>query len=426
MASEEIILRVVQDAGTNTISTGVGGGTSRSSADAINKGMSKNLGLTAISLNQTVELLSKMLGVLSKSSQQLAGLLKLFEKAFMIALRPLGDLISQLLRPVLRFMLKGAIEQMRAARQLGAKSAENIAGGLDKIKDGDIGTKLEGVVQLYVGAFQKYGQIIASLPIVGPIMIAFMKLFDTLGEGLKIAGKWVWDNVLVPIGNFFKEIGLAIGGFVSDVAVWVWDNVVKPVYDFFVSVFNAVTAVVSDVALWVWENVAEPVIKFLKHIYAKMKELQLKVALWVKENVIDPVVNFFKKIWEKITAVYDTVKTWIQTYIIDPIVGFFKKVKEFINKISPSGLYEGAKSAVKSFIGMNDGIITPSGQIVKTNPKDYIIATQNPKDLMGGSKAQTINVNISIQEISSESHIRRLAEEVSRAIQRESSYGIGG
>lgn len=421
MASEEITLKVVQsNVGGQSGSTGA-----VSSADAVTKGMSKSLSLTAISLNQTVDLLGKMLGVLSKSSQQLAGILKLFEKAFMIALRPLGDLIAQLLKPLLRLMLKGAIEQMRAAKEYQQTGQENIEAGAEKLLEGDIKTKLEGAAQLIIGGFQKVGSMIASIPILGPILIAFKNLFDLLFKALGTVGKWVWDKFLVPIGEFFTGVATAIWGFVKDAGIWIWDNLVKPLINFLVAVAGKIGELVGKIGTWVWENVAEPIIKFFKHIYAKMREIQLQVALWVKENIIDPVVNFFKKIWEKLTEIYNKVKDWVKEYITDPIVKFFKKIKSFLDKISPSGLYESGKSAVKSALGINDGVITPTGQVVKTDPKDYIIATKNPASLLGGGGAQTVNINISIQEINNEDHIRRLATEVSRAIQRNNSYRVG-
>jgi len=35
---------------------------------------------------------------------------------------------------------------------------------------------------------------------------------------------------------------------------------------------------------------------------------------------------------------------------------------------------------------VNDAVITPQGEVVKTNPRDFIIATQNPQQLTSGGK----------------------------------------
>ena len=42
---------------------------------------------------------------------------------------------------------------------------------------------------------------------------------------------------------------------------------------------------------------------------------------------------------------------------------------------------------------VHDAVITPSGQVVKTDPKDYLLATKTPKTLVGGG-SPTINFNV--------------------------------
>lgn len=33
---------------------------------------------------------------------------------------------------------------------------------------------------------------------------------------------------------------------------------------------------------------------------------------------------------------------------------------------------------------IDDGVITPTGEVIKTNPMDYIMAVKNPFDMLGG------------------------------------------
>lgn len=58
-------------------------------------------------------------------------------------------------------------------------------------------------------------------------------------------------------------------------------------------------------------------------------------------------------------------------------VNLFAKANPFINKV----------------FGINDAIIRPNGDIIKTNPADYLIATKNPQDLAGGIVINIENVN---------------------------------
>jgi hypothetical protein len=44
-----------------------------------------------------------------------------------------------------------------------------------------------------------------------------------------------------------------------------------------------------------------------------------------------------------------------------------------------------------SYRSVNDAIITPSGNVVTTHPEDYLIATKNPQNLVGGSSQPIIN-----------------------------------
>lgn len=60
-------------------------------------------------------------------------------------------------------------------------------------------------------------------------------------------------------------------------------------------------------------------------------------------------------------------------------------------------LFEGGKEMLKKAgktIGVNDAIITPQGDVIKTDPSDYLIATKTPGALAGASSGGiTVNVN---------------------------------
>lgn len=82
----------------------------------------------------------------------------------------------------------------------------------------------------------------------------------------------------------------------------------------------------------------------------------------------------------------------------DAIMSFLKPVFDFVKKI-----IDGIDKAV-SFVGdklgggkkkkVNDAVIDPSGDIVETNPRDWVIATQNPGALFGGQSGAGVVVNI--------------------------------
>lgn len=76
-------------------------------------------------------------------------------------------------------------------------------------------------------------------------------------------------------------------------------------------------------------------------------------------------------------------------------------VKEW-NKVASamaSALSQKASSALglntskASWYSVDDAIITPQGQVITTNPADYLIATKNPAGLGGQGLALTVNIN---------------------------------
>ena len=47
-----------------------------------------------------------------------------------------------------------------------------------------------------------------------------------------------------------------------------------------------------------------------------------------------------------------------------------------------------------SYTSVNDAVITPKGQVIKTNPSDYLIATKTPQTLGGTVVQPNISFNV--------------------------------
>jgi hypothetical protein len=56
--------------------------------------------------------------------------------------------------------------------------------------------------------------------------------------------EWLWDNVLMPLGNFLGGTFLAAWTALSNGISWVYNNVLKPVF---------------DALKWVWDNIIKPI-----------------------------------------------------------------------------------------------------------------------------------------------------------------------
>ena len=116
-------------------------------------------------------------------------------------------------------------------------------------------------------------------------------------------------------------------------------------------------------------------------------------------------------------------------YVITAIIEALRKVKVFGNiegwrfESTKAGLYHKQKNGnminvTKDTIDdIDDGIITPNNQVIKTNPKDYIIAMKQPQQLVTasgtGGGTYTININANVRN---DNDIRQIKNELERLI----------
>lgn len=81
--------------------------------------------------------------------------------------------------------------------------------------------------------------------------------------------------------------------------------------------------------------------------------------------------------------------------IISTIVGFTQDLLGFLNPFGDSfGKIDfessAGRAAGKNLIGIEDGVIGPSGNLITTSPEDYLIATKNPQQMVSNVAAQTV------------------------------------
>jgi len=174
----------------------------------------------------------------------------------------------------------------------------------------------------------------------------FGPVLDAITKGLT----WLWENVLVPLGNFIVNTfigvwdGLTAAWNVLSGAVdavynglkWLWDNIFVPVasfimgsfvvaLQFFTDVWNALSAAVSTVyngLKWLWDNVLVPLGNFiggallgawnafangLSWAYNNLIKPVFDALNWVYINVLKPVADFLGTIWNGISGIGDAI-----------------------------------------------------------------------------------------------------------------------
>jgi hypothetical protein len=114
------------------------------------------------------------------------------------------------------------------------------------------------------------------------------------------------------------------------------------------------------------------------------------------------VIDNWKTIWTGfqtfIKALLDTVlgffKPWFDSImaIINPIINAVRSVGSMVGGVVSAASNIGSSMlSVVPHLSVHDAIITPGGQVIQTDPADYLFATKNPGSLGGGG---VVNVYI--------------------------------
>lgn len=127
----------------------------------------------------------------------------------------------------------------------------------------------------------------------------------------------VITTVLGTIYTVISTVITSILSVVGTIASWIYNNVLLPVFNFFSSVF---TAIYNTISSWV----------------STVFSIFSTIASWIYNNVLSPVFNFFSSvfssIWNVISGVVDKIKSAFST-AANAVKTAFNNVKSFISNI---------------------------------------------------------------------------------------------
>lgn len=129
---------------------------------------------------------------------------------------------------------------------------------------------------------------------------------------------WFYEEVLIPLGDFFTEL---------------WEDI----KEFGIGAWEGIKSVWETVATWFDDNVIQPIVGFFE-------------GLW------ESVSGFFVDLWEDIKGVWSTVATWFDENVIQPIVGFFEDMWEDLKGII-NGILAGVETVVNGFVAAINWVI---------------------------------------------------------------------
>ena len=233
-----------------------------------------------------------------------------------------------------------------------------------------------------------------------------------IGTGLSvgwIAALSVLGGIIISkAGTIFVDMFLSMVNWIDEAFGTNFIEPISGILDGFVMVFQGLYDIFAGLISLDFGQVWEGLKKSLNGLWEIMKNtfiLSFDSLKFLLEKSFEVLADFGTWIYDGLVTIFTTsfdALTGIGTWIWDKVTGFFS--------------FGGGSDT-----SVNDAIITPNGDIIRTNPNDYLIATKNPESLgNGGSGGQTINVNINGGLITED-----VAIDIGRILQRELNLGGG-
>ena len=254
--------------------------------------------------------------------------------------------------------------------------------------------------------------VVAIIAAIVALVAVIIKYKDQIWAFLQQVPGWIYNNIIVPVVNFFINginfiVGLfatlieKIKNFFAPIAEWISVNVITPVVEFFTNLWTSITEIVNS-------------------IITSIQEFFAPIAEWIDVNVIQPIVTFFTGLITSIGDVFSQIKEKICNAFseaADFVKGIWEGVKDFFGGIwdSISGWASGitekgseitglqtipaAATGVNNFVGgliqvnENGGelIDLPGGSTVI--PHDQSVAAALEKGVAIGAKSLALYAN---------------------------------
>lgn len=271
--------------------------------------------------------------------------------------------------------------------------------------------------------------VVAIIAAIVALVAVIIKYKDQIWAFLQQVPGWIYNNIIVPVVNFFINginfiVGLfatligAIKNFFAPIAEWISVNVVTPVVEFFTNLWTSITEIASS-------------------IITSIQEFFAPIAEWIDTNVIQPIVTFFTGLITSIGDVFSQIKEKICNAFseaADFVKGIWEGVKDFFGGIwdSISGWASGitekgseitglqtipaAATGVNNFVGgliqvnENGGelIDLPGGSTVI--PHDQSVAAALERGVSIGAKSLALYANNSNRGSLSQNTAEKAAE----------------
>ena len=178
----------------------------------------------------------------------------------------------------------------------------------------------------------------------------------------------LWENVLVPFGEFLSDTFSPIIDGIKNVFLDLYENVLQPLGSFIGDVFVTVFSALAEVLQGVWENLLKPIAQFLAEQFGPVWEAVCGILQNIVIPAIGTVIDVVSELWDNILkpfinwvsseigpvfeAAFQTV-----TAVIETAQGIFSGFSEFISGVF-TGNWEKSWEGIKDIFGsIWDGIL---------------------------------------------------------------------
>ena len=159
----------------------------------------------------------------------------------------------------------------------------------------------EAISQFFVDIWNKICQVVVDI-------------WNKICEVFAPIGEWFYNNVILPIVNFFTPIFDAIWS----IGKLIFDKCAEIVVGVGTAIWSIVTKI-GEIVMKIVEIFVALGKAFYTYVILPIVDFIVSVAKTIYEKAIVPIMEFFAKIG-----------TWIYDYIITPIVEFFTKIGAWI------------------------------------------------------------------------------------------------
>ena len=348
---------------------------------------------------------------LVKASPALQNTIQIFGQGLRLLLKPVGDLFSIILRPFALAFLKWAVpfyrSSMKNLRTTGGKIGGvvgGVAGAIGGAAAGAGAASAIGGLAILGSAAGPVGTVVGA--VVGVIVAALGVLLG-INVGAKME-EWV-ESIKEFLGSITWE------GIIES-ARYVFTEMVP---DLVSKMGESITSFFTETIPFALGFMYESLVIFFKetvpNLWTKFKQLFVNFFTVGIPTLFTNMVQGIKDTWNGFVEFMVNIPNMIidafmaiKEFFTETIPGWFKSMFDGITRMwdRVSGFFSSGREARRS---VGDAIISPNGDVITTDPRDYLIATRNPQMIGGGGSTYAPNITIQAT-INNDMDVRILAE----------------